>query len=176
MFAQVSCYAEVQAGAVCKTVGSAYVGSNPTPATSFRRSKPVTLDCVTGFSRERERLRRPSALSCGPCVGQVRAVCVAARGAGFCALRCGNIRNSWWRTMSDPGLAAASLWAAAGTVCCRAGLAAPICRSGAEGGVDLLVEDLVAAVDAVGADGEQHGHAVPGAGGDLGGVTADVQP
>ena len=32
-----------------KTVGSAYVGSNPTPATHFRRSKPVTLDCVTGL-------------------------------------------------------------------------------------------------------------------------------
>jgi hypothetical protein len=52
-------------GAVCKTVGSAYVGSNPTPATNFRRSKPVTRDCVTGFSRERERLRRPLALGVG---------------------------------------------------------------------------------------------------------------
>jgi hypothetical protein len=38
-------------GAVCKTVGSAYVGSNPTPATRFRSSEPVTLDCVTGFVR-----------------------------------------------------------------------------------------------------------------------------
>ena len=37
--------------AVCKTVGSAYVGSNPTPATRFRSSEPVTLDCVTGFVR-----------------------------------------------------------------------------------------------------------------------------
>ena len=35
--------------AVCKTVGSAYVGPNRTPATHFRRSEPVTLDCVTGF-------------------------------------------------------------------------------------------------------------------------------
>ena len=51
--------------------------------------------------------------------------------------------------MSDPGLAAGSLWAAAG---------------------------LCAAGHAVGVDGEQHGHAVPGAGGDLGGVAADVQP
>jgi hypothetical protein len=33
-FAQVRCDMEVQAGAVCKTVGSAYVGSNPTPATT----------------------------------------------------------------------------------------------------------------------------------------------
>jgi hypothetical protein len=32
-FTQVRGYMEVQAGAVCKTVGSAYVGSNPTPAT-----------------------------------------------------------------------------------------------------------------------------------------------
>ena len=47
-----------RSGAICrcrqersvKTVGSAYVGSNPTPATHFRRSKPVTLDCVTGFT------------------------------------------------------------------------------------------------------------------------------
>jgi hypothetical protein len=64
--------------AVCKTVGSAYVGSNPTPATSFRRSKPVTLDRVTSFSRERERLRRPSAVVCGPCVGQIRLSAAAA--------------------------------------------------------------------------------------------------
>ena len=33
-FAQVRGYMEVQAGAYCKTVGSAYVGSNPTPATT----------------------------------------------------------------------------------------------------------------------------------------------
>jgi hypothetical protein len=32
-----------------KPVGSAYAGSNPTPATHFRRSKPVTRSCVTGF-------------------------------------------------------------------------------------------------------------------------------
>ena len=31
---QVRGYMEVQAVAVCKTVGSAYVGSNPTPATT----------------------------------------------------------------------------------------------------------------------------------------------
>ena len=34
-FAQVRCDMEVQGGAVCKTVGSAYVGSNPTPATTW---------------------------------------------------------------------------------------------------------------------------------------------
>ncbi len=59
--------------AVCKTVGSAYVGSNPTPATHLRRSKPVTLDCVTGFDAQRERLYGPSAVSRGLCVGRIRA-------------------------------------------------------------------------------------------------------
>ena len=43
-FMQVRGYVEVQAGGGCKTVGSAYVGSNPTPATRFRSSEPVTLD------------------------------------------------------------------------------------------------------------------------------------
>jgi hypothetical protein len=62
---------EVQAGAYCKTVGSAYVGSNPTPATSFRRSEPVALDCVTGFSRKKERLRRPLAVPRGLSVGWI---------------------------------------------------------------------------------------------------------
>ena len=33
-FVQVRCHVELQAGAYCKTVGSAYVGSNPTPATT----------------------------------------------------------------------------------------------------------------------------------------------
>ena len=65
--------------AVCKTVGSAYVGSNPTPATSFRRSEPVTRDCVTGFYVQSKRFRRPLALVCGPCVGQIRES-AAARG------------------------------------------------------------------------------------------------
>ena len=64
-FPQVNGYVVGMGGAVCKTVGSAYVGSNPTPATRFRRSKPVTLDCITGFSRERERFIRPSAVSVG---------------------------------------------------------------------------------------------------------------
>jgi len=38
-FPQVRDHVEVQAVAYCKTVGSAYVGSNPTPATRFRSSK-----------------------------------------------------------------------------------------------------------------------------------------
>jgi hypothetical protein len=41
---------------------------------------------------------------------------------------------------------------------------------------DLLVELVVVAVDAVGADGEKDGDAVPGPGGDLGGVPSGVQP
>ena len=42
-FAQVRGYMEVQAGAVCKTVGSAYVGSNPTPATTCENG-PLAVD------------------------------------------------------------------------------------------------------------------------------------
>jgi hypothetical protein len=42
--------------------------------------------------------------------------------------------------------------------------------------VDLPVEEVAAAADAVGVDGEQDGDAVPGAGGDLGGVSSGVQP
>ncbi len=40
---------------VCKTFGSAYVGSNPTPATRFRRSKLVMQNCVTGILVQNER-------------------------------------------------------------------------------------------------------------------------
>ena len=51
------------------------------------------------------------------------------------------------------------------------------CRAaGAQGVLDQPVGDLVLAVDAVGVDGQQHGDAVPGAGGDLGGRGAGVQP
>ena len=88
-FAQVSGYVEVQAGAVCKTVGSAYVGSNPTPATYKPRSKPVTQACVTGLWRERERLRRPSAAFCGLCA----AVAGFGRYRFRCHLSCGNVSD-----------------------------------------------------------------------------------
>jgi hypothetical protein len=54
-----------QGVAVCKTGGFAYPGSNPGPATGFHRSKPVTRDCVTGFSLPREQLPGPSAVSRG---------------------------------------------------------------------------------------------------------------
>jgi hypothetical protein len=41
---------------------------------------------------------------------------------------------------------------------------------------DLLVEELVAAMDAVAVHGEQDRDAVPGPGSDLGGVPSGVQP
>ena len=76
--------------AVCKTAGSAYVRSNPTPATHLRRSEPVTLECVTGFSRERERLRRPSDVPRGPCVGQIRPSADVGDERSIWRLSCGN--------------------------------------------------------------------------------------
>src|SRR5262249_51422651 len=63
----------LMAHAGCKTVGSAYVGSNPTPATQKPRSEPVMPYGVTGFSVQNERLRKPSAVSRGLCVGQIGA-------------------------------------------------------------------------------------------------------
>jgi hypothetical protein len=38
--------------------------------------------------------------------------------------------------------------------------------------VDLMVEEVVAAVDAVAVDGEEDRDALPGPGGDLGGVSS----
>jgi hypothetical protein len=60
------------------------------------------------------------------------------------------------------------------TVPCSAWRGARGCRGGAGGVIDLLVEDVVVAVDAVGLDGEQDRDAVPGAGSDLGGVAVGV--
>jgi len=56
-FAQVSGSVEVQAGAYCKTVGSAYVGSNPTPATT----------CENGPLAAETRLCGPFLLCPGAC-------------------------------------------------------------------------------------------------------------
>ena len=42
-FTQVNSYVEGQTGAYCKTVGSAYVGSNPTPATPARTASDLEL-------------------------------------------------------------------------------------------------------------------------------------
>jgi hypothetical protein len=62
-----------------KTVGSAYVGSNPTPATQhlpqhFRRSKPMTSDGVTGFCVPERAVYGPLMKVCGPAVGRTRVV------------------------------------------------------------------------------------------------------
>jgi hypothetical protein len=89
-FTQVRWYVEMQAGAHCKTVGSAYVGLNPTPAMLKPRSEPVTPDGVIGFSAQNERLRKPSALFCGLCVGQVRPLPGLGGDRLRCHLTCGN--------------------------------------------------------------------------------------
>jgi len=47
LFSQVRGHVEVQAGAVCKTVGSAYVGSNPTPATTCENG-PLAVNSRLG--------------------------------------------------------------------------------------------------------------------------------
>ena len=57
--------------AVCKTVGLAHDGSNPSAATHFPRSKLVVPDGVTGFRVADERFRRPSVRVCGPAVGRI---------------------------------------------------------------------------------------------------------
>ena len=45
LFPQVRGYMEVQGVAVCKTVGSAYVGSNPTPATTCENGPSPLISC-----------------------------------------------------------------------------------------------------------------------------------
>jgi hypothetical protein len=54
------------------------------------RSEPVTPDGVTGFSAQNERLRKPSALFCGLCVGQVRPWPGLGGDRLRCHLTCGN--------------------------------------------------------------------------------------
>jgi hypothetical protein len=46
-FSQVNGHMEVQGGAYCKTVGSAYVGSNPTPATTCENG-PLAAETQPG--------------------------------------------------------------------------------------------------------------------------------
>jgi hypothetical protein len=62
------------------------------------------------------------------------------------------------------GVCVGLLWASGGPL------------AGEEGLFDVLAGDLVAAGHAVGVDGEQDTHAVPGAGSDLGGRGAGGQP
>jgi hypothetical protein len=47
-FMQVIAYVEVQAGVFCKTVGSAYVGSNLTPATPAETARVLGILGITG--------------------------------------------------------------------------------------------------------------------------------
>jgi hypothetical protein len=65
----------------------------------------------------------------------------------------------WHGRMTDgiPGVCAGFLWASGGPV------------AGVEGFLDVLAGDLVAAGYAVGVDGQQDRHAVPGARRDFGG-------
>ena len=93
-FTQVSGYMVWIGAEHCKTVGSAYVGSNPTPATHFPRSEPVTRDRVTGFYVQSKRFRRPLALVCGPCVGQMRESAAARRERGIVPVSCGNSQRA----------------------------------------------------------------------------------
>jgi len=64
---QVRGHMEVQAGAVCKPVGSAYVGSNPTPATSFPQ---VKAGAIGWWHRLLRAGASGSRTVCGPAVGQ----------------------------------------------------------------------------------------------------------
>jgi len=91
----------------CKTVGSAYVGSNPTPATQhlpphFRSSKPVSSCDDTGFCVPVRAVRGPLVKVFGPAAGQIRRV-VAVR-----ILHLSRISD--WR--EDVCARAASAWSA----------------------------------------------------------------
>jgi len=59
--------------AVCKTVGLAYVGSNPTPATQNPRSDPVPVFPEAGPAACPGAVRQTVPGWCGPVVGQTRA-------------------------------------------------------------------------------------------------------
>jgi hypothetical protein len=97
--------------AVCKTVGSAYVGSNPTPATLFRSSEPVTLDCVTGFVRAKGAVHQT--VGCGLWA-------MRGRDPAVCSRRTlSHMMPSQLRKQSAGGAGAASVLA------CRAGVRGP---------------------------------------------------
>jgi len=69
MFIKVSGYSGGLGGAVCKTVGSAYVGSNPTPATLFPQ---VRAGVIGWWHRLLRAVHRPLVKVCGPAVGHAR--------------------------------------------------------------------------------------------------------
>jgi len=64
-YAQVRRYTGVSEQAVCKTVGLAYVGSNPTPATQNPRSERLVRSCVSGSCAQEERFGRPFPVAVG---------------------------------------------------------------------------------------------------------------
>src|SRR5580700_751052 len=183
-------------GAVCKTVGSAYVGSNPTPATQNPRLEPLTRSCVSGSNAENKRFRRPLA----GVVGHVWArsgrpsnpLVTPAAGPRMCSelqKRSSVIESGGsgrGRARLPGGRPCARVWAMHGHMADRT-RAVPAVRgtacfwamrlvSGVEGSFDLPVGDVVLAVDAVRIVGQEHCDAVPGPLRDLGGGSACVQP
>ena len=70
---QVSGYSDGPGSAHCKTVGLAYVGSNPTPATQNPRSDPVPVFPDAGSDACPGAVRQTVPGGCGPVVGQILA-------------------------------------------------------------------------------------------------------
>ena len=70
---QVSGYSDGWGSAHCKTVGLAYVGSNPTPATRNPRSDPVPVFPDAGSDACPGAVRQTVPGGCGPVVGQILA-------------------------------------------------------------------------------------------------------
>jgi hypothetical protein len=68
---QVNGYSDGLEWAGCKTVGLAYVGSNPTPATQTPRSGPVRVFPVAGPAACPGAVRQTVPGCCGPVVGQI---------------------------------------------------------------------------------------------------------
>ena len=70
VFGQVRGHFKGKGLTVCKTVGSAYVGSNPTPATRFPRSGPVVRRCSHRHFALEQAVRQTAPVRCGPCVNR----------------------------------------------------------------------------------------------------------
>ena len=194
---QVSRYSDGLGSAVCKTVGLAYVGSNPTPATQNPRSDPVPVFPDAGSDACPGAVRQTVPGGCGPVVGQIwpgqrggRDGCLGppVRGrnpwtwsrrpvfpqvTGISSDLAGGFRSSC--VPLSPAVARThggrNSWRPRGFLWASRGPAA-----GAEGLLDVLAGDLVVAGYAVGVGGEQDMHAVPGAGSDFGGRGAGGQP
>src|ERR1039457_4204365 len=68
---QVSGYSDGPGSAHCKTVGLAYAGSNPAPATQNPRSGPVPVFPDAGPAACPGAVRQTFPGGCGPVVGQI---------------------------------------------------------------------------------------------------------